>query len=207
MPTRVPLREYNSEEAGRATESREYGAPRTSKRTSATRISSGAKPRTTALTCGERTGAAQLGDRLGLLGQVDGAFDGRGRRGGPDVHVPAEVRVRRPTEGAARCGEQRTGSASGHADAVRSPRSLAHSIVLLKGDVARAGDIDGGVPGRKTPPTAAAAAAAGKATMRARPGGYGAIHHDSTLNTPPSAAARPFAPICCIFGLRCVGYM
>lgn len=34
MPTRVPLREYSSEDAGRATESSEYGAPRTSKRTS-----------------------------------------------------------------------------------------------------------------------------------------------------------------------------
>lgn len=35
MPTRVPRREYSSEDAGRATESSEYGAPSTSKRTSA----------------------------------------------------------------------------------------------------------------------------------------------------------------------------
>lgn len=125
MPTRVPRREYSSEDAGRATESSEYGAPSTSKRTSAPAgqqtglsllIHSLTQAGRQALTCRERSGATQLGDCLRLLGQVDGALDGRRRRGGLDVQTPAEGGTRRPTDDAGRCGEQRIGSASGHAD-------------------------------------------------------------------------------------------
>lgn len=45
-------------------------------------------------------------------------------------------------------------------------------------------------------------AAGGKATMRPRLARYCEIRHDSTLNRPQSAAAGPFAGVCCIFALR-----